>query len=532
MFYQNMMHFVDSLNRSFNGQDGRFSSAASGLVMLIFCVVFIFVSTSKSEEKIPTKPWVVEGVVLALGVISSIGLWISVLKRHSRGRLSHGANKDLPNRIKIVFLWVFGLLCIMMTCYNLAVNFDCLLLHRPELIKGEYEYGIVTQMLKVLFYIVQLGFLSSFAGHAFMTTIIQNYLISWIILTHLVLWFQNFYKTLHANINHVANETYNFPNGCFYRSNLSKFRMDLMPFTKPAITEFSLLAVELLIVMWICSEGGNHEDQREEFNYIAQEDESTNLLPEATHPSRTSSTSRRYFVITNTFYICILIGTVLSLPFVVSCVVILYSANITFRHYEAFIIILLIFYLEHLILILATFVQLRKFSQWRKIRITTQYKNIMFILLLAMTGAMTYSTFEILASIEGTTCQNASRGLGMNSSKLRNFLNIVQLKTILEMLTMFLQTLLIRQSWHMEKCIVSRKVQTIKKLFGVLCLINLVLWLGFSVLFDEHLRTMVIESCFYGKPFWRGIRNAIFPLVVFYRFHASMHFYERCKRYH
>lgn len=149
-----------------------------------------------------------------------------------------------------------------------------------------------------------------------------------------------------------------------------------------------------------------------------------------------------------------------------------------------------------------------------------------------MTGAMTYSTFEILASIEGTTCQNASRGLGMNSSKLKNFLNIVQLKTILEMLTMFLQTLLIRQSWHMEKCIVSRKVQTIKKLFGVLCLINLVLWLGFSVLFDEHLRTMVIESCFYGKPFWRGIRNAIFPLVVFYRFHASMHFYERCKRYH
>lgn len=517
------MQIVDYLNRCINGQDGRFSAASSGMVLTSFCLVFIIVNAPKYSDEISNSYWVLEGAVLILGVFSSMGLWISVL-RQSRRRLRNDSYKDLTRRIKIVFLWIFGLLCIIMACYDLAVNFDCLFLHKPYSFEGQFELGITTHCFKILFYLVQLGFLSSFAGYALVISIIQNYMISWIILTHLVIWFMHFFGTMHRKIDpNLHNETTNQPNySCFNQPNNQVFRNNLNPFFKPAITEFSLLAAELLMMMWIYSSSDISNDEEDEFSYVTGVNETTSLIQDPVgNPSRIP---KRHFI-TNTFYFCVLVGTLLSLPFVVSTVVILYSEQPRFRHYEAFLTLLLIFYIEHFVLILATFVQVRKFSQWRDVRITTSSKNKSILLLMTLTGAIVYSTLEILAVIQVTTCST----FGSLDYKFRI---IVFMKTLFEMITMFLQTLLIRQSWHMEKCTTLNKIPTIKRLFGTLCLINLVLWLVFTVLYDGHTRTTVIEACFYGKGFWYQIRDGVFPITVFYRFHVSMHFYERCRKYH
>lgn len=516
------MQIISYLNRCINGQDGRFSAASSGMILTSFCLVFIIVNAPQHSGETTNSYWVLEGAVLILGVFSSMGLWISVL-RQRRLQLRNDSNKDLTRKIKIVFLWIFGLLCIIMACYDLAVNFDCLSLHKPRSFQGQFELGIATHCFKILFYLVQLGFLSSFAGYALVISIIQNYMISWIILTHLVIWFMNFYGTMHRKMHpNTHNETTVQLNySCFYQSSNQEFRNKLNPFYKPAITEFSLLAAELLMMMWIYSSSDISNDEEHEFSYVSGDNETTSLIQ---YPVGNPSAPNRHFI-TNTFYFCVLIGTLLSLPFVVSCVVILYSEQPRFIHYEAFLVLLLIFYIEHFLLILATFVQVRKFSQWRDIRITTFSKNKSILLLITLTGAIVYSTLEILAVIQVTTCSK----LDSLDFKIRI---IVFMKTLFEMITMFLQTLLIRQSWHMEKCTAVNKIPIIKRLFGTLCLINLVIWLVFSVLYDRHTRTTIIEACFYGKGFWYQIRDGVFPITVFYRFHVSMHFYERCRKYH
>uniref|UniRef100_A0A8W8IM34 Transmembrane protein n=1 Tax=Magallana gigas TaxID=29159 RepID=A0A8W8IM34_MAGGI len=115
------MHIVNSLNHAINGQDGRFSSGAFGLVLTSFCVVFIIVNTSQHPGEIETKSWTVEGMVIPLGVLSTIGLWVSVLRRNRR-QLRNDSDRHLTHRIKIVFLWIFGLMCIIMACYDVADN--------------------------------------------------------------------------------------------------------------------------------------------------------------------------------------------------------------------------------------------------------------------------------------------------------------------------------------------------------------------------------------------------------------------------
>lgn len=516
------MHIVNSLNHAINGQDGRFSSGAFGLVLTSFCVVFIIVNTSQHPGEIETKSWTVEGMVIPLGVLSTIGLWVSVLRRNRR-QLRNDSDRHLTHRIKIVFLWIFGLMCIIMACYDVAVNVDCLISNRPYIIEGDFELGVATHSFKILFYLAQLGFLSSFASYSFVTSIIQNYMISCVILSHLVIWFLNFYRTTPTTLN-IDNKTITFQNSCFFQQSNQEFRNKLNPFTKPAITEFSLLAAELFMMMLVSSWNGTPDEEEDEFNYVTGVDEITSLISEPVDNS--SNTPRRQYVITNTFYICILVGTLLSLPYVVSSVVILYSEQSSFRYYEAFVTILLIFYIEHFALIVATFVQLRNFSQWRNIRITTFSKNTSFLLVMTLIGAIVYCTFETLATIEVTECIEDVPNLSV--SKIRS---TALTKNILELLTMLLQTILIRQAWHMEKCTDPKKIQTIKRLFGTLCLINLVLWLVVSILFDTQTRTMLIEVCFFGKENWNRIRSGLLPITVFYRFHASMHFYERCRKY-
>lgn len=163
-----------------------------------------------------------------------------------------------------------------------------------------------------------------------------------------------------------------------------------------------MLAAELFMMMLVSSWNGTPDEEEDEFNYVTGVDETTSLISEPVDNS--SNTPRRQYVITNTFYICILVGTLLSLPYVVSSVVILYSEQSSFRYYEAFVTILLIFYIEHFALIVATFVQLRNFSQWRNIRITTFSKNTSFLLVMTLIGAIVYCTFETLATIEVTEC--------------------------------------------------------------------------------------------------------------------------------
>lgn len=208
------MHIVNSLNHAINGQDGRFSSGAFGLVLTSFCVVFIIVNTSQHPGEIETKSWTVEGMVIPLGVLSTIGLWVSVLRRNRR-QLRNDSDRHLTHRIKIVFLWIFGLMCIIMACYDVAVNVDCLISNRPYIIEGDFELGVATHSFKILFYLAQLGFLSSFASYSFVTSIIQNYMISCVILSHLVIWFLNFYRTTPTTLN-IENKTITFQNSCFF----------------------------------------------------------------------------------------------------------------------------------------------------------------------------------------------------------------------------------------------------------------------------------------------------------------------------
>lgn len=285
---KNEMHIVNSLNHAINGQDGRFSSGAFGLVLTSFCVVFIIVNSPQQPGEIDTKSWTVEGVVMPFGVLSTIGLWVSVLRRNRR-QLRNDTNRHLTHRIKIVFLWIFGLMCIIMSCYDVAVNVDCLFSNRPYIDEGDFELGIATHSFKILFYLAQLGFLSSFASYTFVTSIIQNYMISCVILSHLVIWFLNFFRT--TQILNTVNETITFQNSCFFQQSNQEVRNKLNPFTKPAITEFSLLAAELFMVMLVSSWNGNPDEEEDEFNYVTGVDETASLISEPVVNS--SNTPRR-----------------------------------------------------------------------------------------------------------------------------------------------------------------------------------------------------------------------------------------------
>ncbi|XP_048746796.1 proton channel OtopLc-like [Ostrea edulis] len=512
------MGIMDSLSRAVNGHDGRFSSAAFGLSLTVFCIVIIIVNYPHFPQIVAKEPWIVEGTVLAIGILSSIGILVIFIQQ-GRYRLRRQINRDLTLRIKLVFLWIFGLLIIFSFCYDIAVNFDCLFRGKPISFKGQYEYGVVVLSLHIIFCFVQLGFLSSFAGHAPQISIAQNYMISFAILTHLVLWFLTFYKNIHSKTD---------PDMCFYNSYIANWRNKLQPLIQPAKIEFSLLAVELIVVIWIYSVDGD-EENGEEFNYTGASDESTSLIRDSAGHSLSRKTAHRRLTITNTFYICILFGTLLSLPLIVSSVVLSYSSTYSLRNYNAFLITLLLLYAGHFILILATFIQMNIYSQWRNIKSTTITKNKSFVLILTMAGALCYSAFKIMVPTRmPNPCNSTLHGFVSFDSRT---ISTSLFKTLFEILTMFLQTLLIRQSWQMEKCAVPGKKQTVKRLLGTLCLINLIQWLVFSLLLGSQGRAMIIETCFYGETLWNDIHDGLFPVTMFYRFHTSMHFYECCRKY-
>lgn len=75
------MQIISYLNRCINGQDGRFSAASSGMILTSFCLVFIIVNAPQHSGETTNSYWVLEGAVLILGVFSSMGLWISVLRQ-------------------------------------------------------------------------------------------------------------------------------------------------------------------------------------------------------------------------------------------------------------------------------------------------------------------------------------------------------------------------------------------------------------------------------------------------------------------
>jgi hypothetical protein len=496
-----------------NGQDGKFSSAAFSVSLTVFSIVIIIVNYSQFPQRL-----IVEGAVLILGSLSSIGILVMVLQQR-RHRLRRRIKRDLTLKIKLIFLWIFGLACIVSSSYDIAVNFDCLSRHQPISVKELNVYGVMILLLHIIFYFTQVGFLSAFAGHALYISIAQNYMMSFVILTHLVLWFLNFYINLHS--------TKENPNMCFFNSNLAQFRANLRPFVKPAKTEFSLLAVELIMVLWIYSVDGEEENQ-EEFGYVEECDEFTSLVQVSGEQSSPRKPSQSSLVSTKTFYICILFGTLLGLPLTVSTVVLSYSSTFSLRNYNAFLITLLLFYAEHMILILVTFTQMSRYSQWRNLKSSTIMKNKSLILILTMAGSLCYSAFEIMVSPRVVnSCNSTKHGVLTFDTRV---IHTSLVKTLFEILTMFLQTLLIRQSWQMEKCAVPAKMQTIKRLLGTLCVMNLILWLVFSLLFDSNLRTMTIEVCFYGNT-WKTISDGLFSMTVFYRFYTAMHFYEICRKY-
>lgn len=71
---------------------------------------------------------------------------------------------------------------------------------------------------------------------------------------------------MHPNLHNETTVQHNY--SCFNQPNNQVFRNNLNPFSKPAITEFSLLAAELLMMMWIYSSSDISNDEEDEFSYV------------------------------------------------------------------------------------------------------------------------------------------------------------------------------------------------------------------------------------------------------------------------
>lgn len=497
-----------------------FSGVVSACVCSTCVVIIIVFSTVPAFASHSPVVWGLEAILTTIGGIFTYILWVFV---HKNGEQTLKRNtKDVTIRMKLLFLWLFGIVNIINSAINMAINCDCLAINARDQFPGESIVSIATHVFEIIFNTGQLGLISSYASYRLKSSTLLNYGISTIILTHLIRWFRTIFTSLISNkLIGINSNMSAFLNDCYWNSDLTSFRRSIVPWIEPTLTEYSLLAVSLMLRMWI-----SFEDKSETISNLPSEDERAPLLHHTSLHNANSSpeistteNSLRHVLRNSSIYICVLLAVILCLPMLTTVIMVSVVSTYSYHYQVSTAIVQCLFKVELLaIILLAYYFCYKQYEEQNKV---DRFKSSRFILILCTAGSIAYSTFGLIAGFMAT-----KEDVYVVASAL-----VVQ--KIFEIVCIYLQTVLILQSssFNTIRMINFSKGIPLYKIYCVLFSINITMWLLNSYARKDSDRIMSVERDFYGKNYWKAVNDVMYPITIFYRFHTAMDIYQLYKKY-
>lgn len=501
----NVIQSVDNTGSNTRKTDGSLSSMVTiaCLTAITFVVIGIYAKSEdpgKSTIAITTMTFVLTAMALFAIVLIAV---LAFRKRHE-WFIAADIKDDAAEKFKGKFLWLFSLGIIMKNALELAINIDC---SNKESGKKFVTAFMIVHIVSILYYCIQTGFISYFKDYRFKSSVRINYGILIVLLTNLTLWFTSivgdnedlvFSNTNTTEKNGIIEEII-----CFHNSSIQTLRIHTLKFLNPCGIEYALLATSFMLSLWPSVKKEIHDTQ-DSVNLVNIEescDEYTPLLRRrrnrTTDPTNIRADDPRHRSPIS-FFLAILFGLILNLPVIISTVLTFFGIDSEgfgyFRDAS-----MATYKLAMLIMVFILFFHLAKYGKSNNVK--RKLSSTEYILVFANAGTIAVCTFDFIVS-------------------LNNHRYILMSEKILDIILTFLQTTLIMHSTRV----------TIKKTLDsfiaaeYVCLLlsvcNIVLWVGDSFNNMENSVTSLQNSN--NSKTNKVMKYVIFPILVFYRFHASI----------
>ncbi|XP_052716589.1 uncharacterized protein LOC128189144 [Crassostrea angulata] len=483
--------------------DGSLSSMVTiaCLTAITFVVIGIY---AKSEDpgKLTIAITTMTFVLTAMALFAIVLIAVLAFRKRHEWFIAADIKDDAAEKFKGKFLWLFSLGIIMKNALSLAINIDCF---NKEAGKNIVTAFMVVHIVSILYFCIQTGFISYFKDYRFRSSVRINYGILIVLLANLTLWFTSIVlnedSVPNTNLTHAYGITGEMI--CFYNSSIYNLRHQSLKVLNPCQIEYALLATSFMLSLWPSVKKEIHDTQ-DSVNLVNIEescDEYTPLLRRrknrTTDPTDIRADEPRHRS-PIPFFLAILFGLILNLPVIIATVLTFFGIDSEgfgyFRDAS-----MASYKLAMLIMVFILFFHLAKYGKSNNIK--RKLSSTEYILVFANAGTIAVCTFEFIMS-------------------LNNHRYILMSEKILDIILTFLQTTLIMHSTRVTIKETLDSVIAAEYVCLLLSICNIVLWVGDSFNNMENSVTSLQNSN--NSKTNKVMKYVIFPILVFYRFHASI----------
>lgn len=487
-----------------HGSDGKIAATVTTtcLTSIGFVLVAIFQSERLNSEDAYITCLI---IILGIAVIAIFSmLWISVVAHLNTERwLRNDASEHKDGlKISITFLWVFGMASVVQEALELTVNVSCLdFQHELNTTGYKYRwYMIGTNTSIILFYCVQLSFVSFFIRYRLGNYISINYGLLFVLTTNAVLWFISEKEEVDGYYDdepgQAANRT---QDPCYWNSNITMLvSSSLNPYLSPASIEFFLLSSGLILAMIPKHTESNalEEDtwSSEEMVPLIQHSETQPLLKRPHHPV--------------THFSFIILVIVFNLTLLTGNIVFVFVLPRDSSMFCTWIVIDSFYKLVMVIVIMLIYYHIYLYGKPKPGN--HQLKPGQYILLIATTGTVAVCVFGMIGGIQVL-------------DPLKGFLYTTD--NTFDIIIAFLQTILLI---HIERVNLNRTEEAciptdLLCIFLAIC--NMSYWIVDSFIDVRYAESYHITGPVFDKENWEDVQDDLAPMLIFYRFHAFLDWY-------
>lgn len=501
------------------------------------CAIIIIIAMATSNPDHHPAVWNIMAITSIISTIVNIVIW-NRLRMRGINCIAYIVS-DVAIKPKILFLWMFGFARILSSALQLATGFHCIQQSAIQLFPGEFVLSILTSFSDIAFVISQLGFLSSYSTCKLKKDTIVIFGLSMIILTHIVQWFRTLFSTLSKNDlinNSLENDTNH--TSCLNSNDFKSLMENISPYTEPMSTEYSLLAVGIILRLLPSSNDGHVSPTSIDKQTIHQwsesqndQEENTPLLPVLGSPSsravqrynscRSDSSLRENIIISTqlqvpSFYRCLLAAFLTCLPILIAVIL-----NASYESDIQLSVGVIQFFFKAELAVLVSLNFYLWYTQFKRQNVYNDKYDGKIILMLSTIGTLLHMTFGLIA------------GSVVEDRELSYIATFLILQKLLEMFVIVCQTSLIikAQNLHVHHLNPEPKYISADKMFYMFFLIRVIMWIADSYIGKNTRKIMPIETDVYGDKYWKTINDMLYPVIMFYLFHTSIDFYQLYKKY-
>ncbi|XP_062596824.1 uncharacterized protein LOC134258313 [Saccostrea cucullata] len=493
--YDSKLKTCDDRRPGSNGGKTTSILLFSHLVSGVFVIIGINAVEQAYSDKAKTRAWVAMMISVSLGLISLIILIVSGCRRRltTEGHIQHKL-ADPSLKLRIIFLWIFGLAVMVHVSIYAAIYIECIVLF--SLRTAEMILSMMSNVILLLFLLIELSFISYYQSK----TIIKNFLVNissiFILVANFVIWFNivisniSVFQLANNTVPRYSNESY-----CFRTSNIQHgLAEQLSPILLPMRMEFCILGSSFIISFLGLPFDSATNDSNSQRNQNLKETINYTL---DLHERKLHQMGRN---------ICVaLCGVFINLPILFATVLLVFAYN---WNSDGLILLLQIgecvsTFSGILTVYICSYHLNKNFSySTRQSKLTTNE----YILILTSSGMVTYYMFGLVTAFSN------------HSTPLKMFL----CSRLFFLIDTFLQThLLIKVRRYPTK---GKSSNLISSGGIILMSTNLIHW--FLNSYNQQRFHKELEPGLVGWESWLYIQNILVPLMLFYRFYSGISAYS------